>query len=306
MNPTLKNHYLQTGPFTYAGPYKEYFQSLPDDPRELGNLISHQIIHRVTLREGNANANADLRYGDMNEYPWYRSRCEDDMFLTAPAIAAELFRLDPWGFVPDRRVENKLVLTCRYVSVLVSAIYKAKGIPCRSRAGFAPYFQPGVSMDHWINQVWNEKENRWQTMDADGFYDEAAMGLNQYDMKEEQFDWAAQAWLDIRGGKTDGRQFLYADGLGTCSLKAVIRYLFYDFHALMNHEISYVFQPCYVDGKFDSLTEKDFKELDELAKLLLSPDENFKALRNLWETNRKFRVLNSPLVGDWDNLPLLE
>ncbi len=306
MNPILKNHYLQTGPFTYAGPYKEYFQSLPDDPRELGNLISHQIIHRVTLREGNANANADLRYGDMNEYPWYRSRCEDDMFLTAPAIAAELFRLDPRGFVPDRRVENKLVLTCRYVSVLVSAIYKAKGIPCRSRAGFAPYFQPGVSMDHWINQVWNEKENRWQTMDADGFYDEAAMGLNQYDMKEEQFDWAAQAWLDIRGGKTDGKQFLYADGLGTCSLKAVIRYLLYDFHALMNHEISYVFQPCYVDGKFDSLTEKDFKELDELAKLLLSPDENFEALRNLWDTNRKFRVLNSPLVGDWDNLPLLQ
>lgn len=301
MNPTLKNHYLQTGPFTYAGPYREYFQSLPDDPRELGNLISHQIVHRVTLREGNTNANADLRYGDMNEFPWYRMRCEDDMFLTAAAITAELFRLDPRGFVPDRRVENKLILTCRYVSVLVSAIYKAKGVPCRSRAGFAPYFQPGKSMDHWINQVWSEQENRWITFDADGFYDEAAMGLNQYDMKEEQFDWAARAWLSIRGGKTDGKEFLYADGLGTCSLKAVIRYLFYDFHALMNHEISYLFQPCYIDEKFDSLTEADFQELDELAKLLLSPDENFAALTELWETKRKFRTLNSPLVGDWDN-----
>ncbi len=301
MNPTLKEHYLQTGPFTYAGPYREYFQSLPDDPRELGNLISHQIVHRVTLREGNTNANADLRYGDMNEFPWYRMRCEDDMFLTAAAITAELFRLDPRGFVPDRRVENKLILTCRYVSVLVSAIYKAKGVPCRSRAGFAPYFQPGKSMDHWINQVWNEQENRWQAIDADGFYDEAAMGLNQYDMREERFDWAAQSWLSIRGGKTDGKEFLYADGLGTCSLKAVVRYLFYDFHALMNHEISYLFQPCYIDEKFDSLTEEDFKELDELAKLLLAPDENFAALTELWETKRKFRTLNSPLVGDWDN-----
>ncbi len=302
----LRKHFLQTGPYTYAGPYQEYFQSLPEDPRELGDLISHQIIHRVTLREGNQNANADLRYGNMEDYPWHRSRCEDDLFLTAPAMTAELFRLDERGFVPDRAVKNKLILTCRYVSVLVSAIYKAKGIPCRSRAGFAPYFRPGVSMDHWINQVWSDEENRWITFDADGFYDGLSLPVTQYDMKEGEFDWAAKVWLDIRSGKEDGTRFLYADGLGTCSLKAVIRYLFYDFHALMNHEISYLFQPCYIDGKFESLTKQELSELDELAELLLSPDENFPALQKLWEENKKFRILNSPLVGDWDNLPLLK
>ncbi len=305
MKSEILDHYRQTGPYTYAGSYREYFQSLPDDPRELGNLISHQIVHRVTLREGNTNANADLRYGDMDRYPWYRMRCEDDLFLTAPAMAAELFRLDGRGFVPDRAVENKLVLTCRYVSVLVSAIYKAKGIPCRSRAGFAPYFQPGVSMDHWINQVWDENENRWITFDADGFYEEEAMGIRQYDMDPSCFHWTAEAWLSIRRGKTAGGEFLYADGLGTCGLQAVIRYLFYDFHALMNREISYLFQPCYVDGKWEALTEEDFRELDRLAELLLDPDQNFAALRNLWETKKKFRILNSPLVGDWDNQPLL-
>ena len=68
------------GPYTYAGLYETYFCSLPDEPEELGNLISHQIVHRVTLREGNTNANADLRYGDMTRYPWYRARCEDDIF----------------------------------------------------------------------------------------------------------------------------------------------------------------------------------------------------------------------------------
>ncbi len=301
LTKTLRDHYLKTGTFTYAGPYEAYFRSLPESPREIGDLLSHQIIHRVTLREGNANANFDLRYGDMNDFPPFRMRCEDDLFLTAPAMTAELFRLDSRGFVPDRAVENKLVLTCRYVSVLASAIFKAKGIPCRSRAGFAPYFHPGVSMDHWINQVWSDKENRWITFDADGFYDEKAMGICQYDMREESFDWAAKAWLNIRSSKTDGKEFLYADGLGTCSLKAVIRYLFYDFHALMNHEISYLFQPCYIDEKFDALTERDFSELDRLAELLLSPDDNFDALQKLWNGTPKFRILNSPLVGDWDN-----
>ena len=305
MTEELRKHFCDTGAYTCAGPYRDYFRSLPGDPRELGNLICSQIIHRVTLRDGNTNANHDLRYGNMNDYPWYRSRCEDDIFLTAPAITAELFRLDPCGFVPGRRVEHKLVLTCRYVSVLLSAVYKAKEIPCRSRAGFAPYFTPGKSLDHWINQVWSGEEGRWITFDADGFYDEDAMGLDQYDLREDQFDWAAKAWLDIRTGKTDGSRFLYADGLGTCSLKAVIRCLFYDFHALMNHEISYRFQPCYTEDKFDTLTEAEFRELDRLAELMLEPDRNFSRLRELWEHEKKFRILNSPLVGDWDNLPLL-
>lgn len=299
LTEALRRHYLETGPFTYPGLYAAYFRSLPEDPGTLSELISRQIIHRVTLAEGNRNANADLRYGDMDRWPWYRGKCEDDIYLTAPAMAAELFRLDERGFVPDRRVENKLVLTCRFVSVLVSSIYKAKGIPCRSRAGFAPYFRPGVSMDHWINQVWSEAEDRWITFDADGLYDGLGLPFTPYDMEAEQFDWAARVWLDIRSGKTDGTQFVYADRLGTCGLRAAGRYLVYDLHALMNNEISYVFQPRYLEGFLRGEAELDrlqLEELDLLAELLLEPDRNFEELLRWWETRRQFRDLSSPLV----------
>lgn len=37
------------------------------------------------------------------------------------------------------------------------------------------------------------------------------------------------------------------------------------------------------------------------ARLLLNPDENFDVLYALWESERKFRVLNSPLAGDFDH-----
>lgn len=258
MQDKILKHYLQIGTYTYAGAYGDYFRSLPDNVAELGRLVCSQVIHRVTLHEGNTNANAKLQYGDMTKFPWYRMRCEDDILMTAAAMTAELFRLDGRGFVPDRETENKIVVTCRYVSVLMSAILKAKNIPCRSRAGFAPYFQPEKSMDHWINQYWKAEESRWVTIDA--------------------------------------------DGLGTCSLKAIIRALFYDFHALMNDEISYKFQPCYIDNKFERLTEQDLKELDELAELLLEPDENFEELESIWETKKKYRIMNSPLVGDYDNV----
>lgn len=289
----------ESGPFTYPGLYAGYFRTLPQEPKALGDLISHQIIHRVTLAEGNTRANADLRYGDMTRWPWYRQPCEDDIYLTAPAIAAGLFRLDERGFVPDRAVEHKLVLTCRFVSVLVSAIYKAQGRPCRSRAGFAPYIQPGQTMDHWINQLWLEEESRWLTFDADGFYEGLPVPVHQYDMEPGEFDWAAQSWLSIRSGREDGSRFLYADGLGTDGLRAVGRYLVYDFHALMNHEISYVFRPRSMVGfleRGEDLDRETLKLLDRLSELMVEPDENFKELAELWETERRLRELSSPLV----------
>ncbi len=300
MTEAMHKHYLEYGPFTYPGLYADYFRSLPEDPSELGHLISHQIIHRVTLREGNKNANFDLRYGDMTRWPWYRSQCQDDIYLTAPAIAAGLFRLDERGFVPDRAVEHKLVLTCRFVSVLVSSIYKSKGIPCRSRAGFAPYLNPDASMDHWINEIWLDREGRWLTFDADGFYEGLPVPVAQYDIKPGEFDWPADAWLSIRRGETDGSRFLYADGLGTNGLRSVGRYLVYDFHALMNHEISYVFQPRFMEPllfRGEALSQEDMALLDRLAELLLEPDLNFSKLLDIWNSERKLRDLSSPLVG---------
>lgn len=299
MTQQIISHYLEFGPFTYPGAYAEYFRSLPDDPKELGDLISHQIIHRVTLAEGNTNANADLRYGDMTRWPWDRLPCEDDIYLTAPAIAAGLFRLDERGFVPDRAVEHKLVLTCRFVSVLVNAIYKAKGVPCRSRAGYAPYFRPGVSMDHWINQIWVEREGRWRTFDADGFYEGLPVPVTQYDMKREEFDWAGEAWLRIRRGEEDGSRYIYADGLGTNGLRAVGRYLVYDFHGLMNDEISYVFQPRFMERFLrgeEELSEEGLALLDRLAELLVDPDGSFGELKELWEKEPLLRDLSGPLI----------
>lgn len=151
-------------------------------------------------------------------------------------------------------------------------------------------------MDHWINQYYSEEEGRWVTFDADGFYEEGGMPLSQYDMPPDSFDWAAEAWIALRCGKTDGKQFLYADGLGTCALPALIRYLIYDFHALMNQELTYTFLPSWLYGRLDRLTEGELQELDQLAKLLLEPDKYFKELCALWEQERKFRILNSPLV----------
>jgi hypothetical protein len=198
MNKNILDHYLQFGMFTNPGCYRDTLRAMPDDIKELGDLVGHQIIHRVTLKEGNTKANHDLRYGDMEKFPWHRLRCEDDVLPTAVSMIAELFRLNANGFIANRKAEHKIVVTCRYMAVLMASILKSKDIPCRVRSGFAPYFFNG-SWDHWINQYWDQSAGKWITFDADGFFD-SSIGFDQYDMPEEKFDWAAITWLGIRKG----------------------------------------------------------------------------------------------------------
>ncbi|EDK72846.1 conserved hypothetical protein [candidate division TM7 genomosp. GTL1] len=142
LNPKLRDHYLSFGTFTYPGLYKQELVNLTDDIRELGMLVRMNIIHRTTLAAGNVGTNADLRFGDMTKMPWWRQP-DDDILPTATAMLTELHRLDDRGLVADRAIENKIIVTCRFVSILMASILKSKGIPARVRSGNAPYFEKG-------------------------------------------------------------------------------------------------------------------------------------------------------------------
>jgi len=85
------------------------------------------------------------------------------------------------------------------------------------------------------------------------------------------------------------------------------RSLFYDFHALMNDEISYLFFPVFIsnDEKFNNLSDEELMQLDELANLMLEPDKNFEKLKYIFDNNKKYRVINSPLLNDEDHIELL-
>lgn len=289
MKQEILDHYLQFSQYTNPGVYKDSLKKLPDKIEEIGFLVRKQIIHRNTLKNGNTGSNEDMRYGDMEKVPWYR-QCEDDIFSTAAAILAELYRRDNRGLVLNRATEDKLVVTCRFISILVASILKSKNIPCRVRSGFSPYFNlfEGKSTDHWINQYWNKKENRWVTIDVDGSLEDYVK-FNFYDLPENGFDFSAYAWLAARGGKINGGHFENADGHE--GLEVIAWELFYDFHCLMNNEIIYLYRPRYILEGFDHLAKKELKEIDNLALLMQKSDDNFDKLTEIWNTNKKFRIM---------------
>lgn len=295
INKNILDHYLQFSSYTNPGCYLNKLRNdFPDQIREIGLLVRKQLIHRVCLKNGNKWGNADLKYGDMTKVPWYR-QAEDDLFPTASAILAELFRRDERGFIMDRQEKNRLILTCRFASILMAAILKSKGIPCRCRCGFAPYFRVfgNTSEDHWINQYWDKNDKRWVTIDVDGSLEDY-LKFDPYDMKENIFDFSADAWLGIRNGKLSAQHF--HDAAGWSGLITVGWQVFHDFHALMNNELLYQHGPKYGWGRMDKLTEDELKEIDKLALLLQNPDDNFDELKNIWENKQKFRILKGGLL----------
>lgn len=51
----------------------------------------------------------------------------------------------------------------------------------------------------------------------------------------------------------------------------------------------------YIQDKKFELTEEEYKELDNLAELMLEPNDNFDKLQKVWKEIPKFRIMSGAL-----------
>ena len=291
MNDKMLQRYLETSVYTDVGPYRDFVLSLPDDIASIGMLVCDQITHPSMYFTKVSPYLEENYYGKFSSYPKHRFKNEDELYITAVAMIAGILRLDGAGFTKNRDVTKRITVSCRQASVLFSAILKAKGIPCRSRAGFMDFGDAGESyMEHWVNEYWDFGESRWVLADVDGYYEyEPRFGYSQFDLPRRKFVTASEAWLGLRKGTLHKKLDVFSDD----PLEGVCEYLFMDFHALMNNEIFYSYQPQYLRGGIRNLSEEELCELDGLAELLAEPDENRERIERLWQDNEKFSILTN-------------
>lgn len=297
-NSTALTPYRAYSEYTNPGLYAPVLKTLPNDVRRIGQLVRASLLHYTTVRDGNTGTNADQKFGDMRRVPKERTN-EDNDFPTAAGMLAELYRRDARGLTLNRKPEDKLVVSCRQTALLTASILKTHGIPCRVRAGFAPYFPTyldgGKSTDHWINQYWNAREKRWASIDVDGSLSidrtkPTYATLDAYDMPQGTFDFPADAWIAIQKGKVQEEHFENAKP--QAGRIAVLWALFQDFHCLMNHEPRYpqVPQVATYEG-FAAITRTQRADMDRLASLMATPDENHAALEQLFKSRADYRLL---------------
>ena len=281
MNEGILNFYKKTSAYTYLGNYTEFAKNLPNDIETLCILQRRQIFHPVTVMEALNNKNNF-------EVSKTRLVFEDDIFPTACSMLNELLRLDN-NYSIERKDKDRIYVTCRGQAILLAAILKAKGYPARVRSGFAPYIAyDGIAHDHWITEYFNDVEKRWILVDPDMCLD--PVKFNPYNVPRNEFIFGAQAYLGLRNKQYKDEEISFASVPPTLGLKAAIRGLFYDFYSLMNQEGIFLHMPKYIKEKDFNLSEEEYKELDELATLLLDVDNNFSKIQDIWNNELKYRV----------------
>lgn len=291
----ILDFYKRTSSYTDLGLYKDFAKALPDDIDKLCVLQRMQIIHPFVFYDSNIRNQEKCFWGNMTKIPITRLSYEDDIFPTAQSMLGELLRKDK-NYSGERKTEDKIHVTCRGQAILLASILKAKGYSARVRSGFAPYIKyDGVNYDHWITEYYNEQLKRWVLVDADEHCPKHEMGFDLNDIPHNKFIFGAEAYLGIRNKKFKDEEINYTSNPPALGLKASIRTLFYDYHALMNDEIIFLHLPKYIIDKNFELSEREYKELDELAHLLLKPDENFDKLQQIWNQKLKFRIMKGAL-----------
>ena len=305
MDANLIKFYKQTSEFTDVSRFYDDVINLWENKCKkslkklclyLMNVTLHRVILQLSLKGNNLK-----EYGDFSYVDYTTPMSEDDILLTANAMLGEIFRRDPKGFYIGRPANTRINVTCRYVSILVSAILKTNGMSCRSRVGWARYLGNNIQ-NHWINEYYSETEQRWIMFDLDDLYDAEFTNLVTYkenkiayeylDIKENQFYTAANAWLEYRKNSNFINNFCVLST--TIDEKILVQNLFLDLYALMNMEYHYYTMPIAFDkAKF---SKNDLIEIDNLANLMLDPNSNFKKLQQIYLNTPKYRMLTSPLV----------
>ncbi len=295
MEKKILDFYKQTSLYTDLGLYKDFMKNLTDDINELCLLQRKQIIHPFAFDNVNIRKQENCFWGDMTKVPITRLDYEDDLFPTAISMISELLRKDN-KYYKNRKAEDKIHITCRGEAILLAATLKAKGYSARVRSGFAPYIEyDGVNYDHWITEYFDEIKNRWILVDADEHCPNHRMGFDLNDIPRDKFIFGAEAYLGMRNNKYKAEEIYYSSNPPTLGLKASLRGLFYDFHVLMNDEIIFLHLPKYIQDKKFELTEEEYKELDELAILLVNPDNHFDELQSIWNHETKYRIMSGAL-----------
>ena len=138
-------------------------------------------------------------------------RLSENQIRPAAKLIDTLLALDPTPLDVPREPDRRVIGTCRHFAVMSCALLRCRGIAARVRCGFATYFQPGQSLDHWITEYWHEQEGRWVRIDSE-ILGQSILPEPE-DLRPGEFLSGGEAWAAFREGRIDATQFgVYGTG----------------------------------------------------------------------------------------------
>lgn len=312
MSNEMFDYYGKPGEITRLDRFKSFVEWMPDEPGAIYQIVQGLIVHDMWVGQ------YGMKYDKSHEYPQKTAYMED--------LLDKALELDNSSLALPRHPRDRVIACCREFATLMCAFLRVKGIPARSRCGFAIYFGwNGEFEDHWICEYWNG--SRWVMADPqlDPFQQSSIISwslnenrdsvekqqrIKQFDprcLKRDEFVTGGQAWKLCREGKEDPESF----GIG-CPIQPdwgidslhglwfVRGQLLRDFAALNKVEtVPYLVRICkkldwkpwrLVGSKDSELSQDDLVLLDYIAELSIDPGKNFTQIRDAYKSNGDLTV----------------
>lgn len=267
--------YARPGIITDLGPYAPQVDSLPRDIGALCEIVQGLMVH--------------IFWAERMGLALSEERKQEVQLRWAPKMMGRLLALDDGQLTEPRPLERRLVSNCRDFSVLLTAILRHQGVPARARCGFGAYFWPGHYEDHWVAEFWDAGQGRWRLVDAqlDAFQRDAlGIPFDPLDVPRDQFIVGGQAWKMCRSGQADPDTFGIFDMHG---LWFVWGNLLRDLAALNKMEL--LPWDCWgLMEADDPGSDENLAVFDRVAALTLGIDDDFGAVRSLYDSDPDLRV----------------
>ena len=286
MQKEILDYYRQPAEITNLEKYSGFLDWLTCDPRAISQVVQGLLIHDMWIEGYGA------KHKKAQEYQQKTAYMED--------LLDKAMELNSCSLAIPRAPEKRVICCCREFTTLMCAILRHKGIPARSRCGFASYFDESeINYDHWACEYWSQENKRWVMADPqiDPLQQSTCnMKCNPLDLKCDEFLVAGKAWQLCRTEQYDPQKF----GLeNTFGLWFVRGNLLRDFAALNKIEtVPYLVRVenelnwnswKLISKKDEDLTEEELTLLDTIAELSINPNLNFNIIKKLFIEDKRLQ-----------------
>jgi hypothetical protein len=196
------SYYHQQSQISSPGKYEYLFQGLPENAGDLCQIIQKLLLHQFWIQ--------DKKYYGVTADDLKKSGRDLNQEInlrTVEEILGFLLALDDCSLTIERSPEIRVVGNCRDYATLLVSILRHQGIPARVRSGVARYFfQTGFLEDHFICEMWNDAEKRWQQIDPqiDQIQKDALdINMDMTNLPPDQFLNAGESYYELQSGKVE-------------------------------------------------------------------------------------------------------
>ena len=271
-------YYSTHGKISDPGERAALLSVLPSDPERLAAAVSTLILHRLFV--------APL---GVTPHP---ASADDVESRTISLILDRILARDAAPLHVPRPPARRFIGICRDYTLLACSVLRQHGVPARARVGFASYFTPSFNEDHWVCEY--HGGDRWRLFDPELSERVAAYFKIPFapgDVPRDRFLTAGDAWLRVRRSALDPATCgLSSDGLHGAWFVAgnVVR----DLAALNKREMlawdSWGLMREWT--RDEPIPDAAAARLDTVAALTASSPPDWKAVREMYESDERLRV----------------